>query len=1052
MGSTTVELLFHPQRFAVRMTIISGMFENRSTCDNFYQKVVKAVELSHNKPIVCPVLIGRAADLTALHVLVDQAKRGEGQVALISGEAGIGKSRLVAEAKAYAANQGFLLLQGNCFQADRAFPYAPFLDLLCSCFSGSSPQTRHHDLAPFAQELSQFLPDVTPLIPESTPLLVPSAADPQQEKRRLFVLLLHFFTQQTTHQPLLFIVEDLHWSDDTSLELLLYLARGCRHLPILFVLTYRSDEVSPELRHCLAEFDREHLAQDFSLKRLARADVDAMLQAIFAMHQAAHTGLVESMYLLTEGNPFFVEEVLKSLIATGEIASKDGVWERTLLFGTHTRSPSIPRSVQDVVYQRTKQLSTPARQVLTLAAVAGRRFDLTILRQVMHADESHMLVLMKELVAAQFVTEEAADQFSFRHALTRQAVYSELLAGERRTLHRTIAETIEQRAFPSSILDAQLVDLAYHFYEGGIWSKAFEYGQRAGERALILYAPRAAIEHFTRALGALKHLASTPPATLLRARGQAYETIGAFEQARSDYEHALSIAQQNQDGIMEWQCLLDIGFLWAGRDYAQAGHWFRRSLDRAQVLADPKLHARSLNRIGNWLVNTGRAADSLQTHQEALAMFEALQDSQGMAETIDLLGMANGIYGDMVNAVEQYERAIALLRALSDHQGLISSLTTRAAYACPGWAETTYSVCEQPEHCSRDITEALNLARQVESLVSQAYVEWIAGGVFASFGELGRGLAHAQESLRIATEIKHAQWLSATYFTLGRVYHLLLEANLAVQALETGLRLASDTGSAWWIGNITAYLARAYVLQGALPRAEAALKVVMPREQPPANAPERRMSWAWGELALASNEPEIALGIADRLLASAPGAARAQPIPWLLKLKGEALGALSRREEAIQALEEATQGALARQERPLLWQLHRVLGRQYQYLKQEDLAQRNFTSARQEIASLARTIDDVYLREHFLHAALATLPREKAVAASRVAKEAFGGLTEREREVAAFIAQGKSNREIADELVVSYRTVETHVGTILSKLAFSSRAQIAIWAVEIGLV
>ena len=284
------------------------------------------------------------------------------------------------------------------------------------------------------------------------------------------------------------------------------------------------------------------------------------------------------------------------------------------------------------------------------------------------------------------------------------------------------------------------------------------------------------------------------------------------------------------------------------------------------------------------------------------------------------------------------------------------------------------------------------------------------------------------------------------------MYHLLLEANLAVQALETGLRLASDTGSAWWAGNITAYLARAYLLQGALPRAEAALKAVMPREQPPAISPERRMSWAWGELALASDEPEMALSIADRLLASAPGAARAQPIPWLLKLKGEALGALSRREEAIQALEEATQGALARQERPLLWQLHRVLGRQHQYLKQEYLAQRNFTSARQGIASLARTIDDVYLREQFLHAALATLPKEKLVTASRVAKEAFGGLTEREREVVALIAQGKSNREIADELVVSYRTVETHVGTILSKLAFSSRAQIAVWAVEVGLV
>ena len=350
--------------------------------------------------------------------------------------------------------------------------------------------------------------------------------------------MLHFFTQLATHQPLLFIVEDLHWSDDTSLELLVYLARGCRHLPILFVLTYRNDEVSPELRHTLAEFDREHLAQDFSLQRFGRADVDAMLQAIFAMHQAVQTGLGESIYQLTEGNPFFIEEVLKSLLATGEIVNSEGSWERTLLFGAHTRHLSIPRSVQDAVYQRTKQLSDSARQALTLAAVAGRRFDLTILQQVMHTDAPHMLVLMKELVAAQLVMEESADQFSFRHALTRQAVYAELLTGERRSLHRAIAETIEQCAFPSSVLDAQLVDLAYHFSEGEVWSKAVEYGQRAGERALILYAPRAAIEYLTRTLGALKHLTRTPPATVLRARGQAYETIGAFEQARSDYEQS----------------------------------------------------------------------------------------------------------------------------------------------------------------------------------------------------------------------------------------------------------------------------------------------------------------------------------------------------------------------------------------------------------------------------------------------------------------------------------------------------------------------------------
>ena len=117
------------------------------------------------------------------------------------------------------------------------FPYAPFLDVLRSSFSGSSSLPRHHDLLPFAQELSQFLPDVTSLIPESPSLILSPSLDPQQEQRRLFALLLHFFTELATRQPLLCILEDLHWSDETSLELLVYLARSCTHLPILFVLT-----------------------------------------------------------------------------------------------------------------------------------------------------------------------------------------------------------------------------------------------------------------------------------------------------------------------------------------------------------------------------------------------------------------------------------------------------------------------------------------------------------------------------------------------------------------------------------------------------------------------------------------------------------------------------------------------------------------------------------------------------------------------------------------------------------------------------------------------
>src|SRR6266487_594432 len=188
-----------------------------------------------NKQVVCPVLIGRAADLAALHLLIDQTKSGEGQVALVSGEAGIGKSRLVSEAKTYAITQGFLLIQGNCFPTDLSYPYAPLLDLLRSLFSNPDMATISAELKPFARDLFQLLPEVVFLVPDlsATSALIP--VEPEQEKRRIFAALAQFFTTLAAKQPVLLIVEDLHWSDDTSLEFLHYLARHCAAHPLLLV-------------------------------------------------------------------------------------------------------------------------------------------------------------------------------------------------------------------------------------------------------------------------------------------------------------------------------------------------------------------------------------------------------------------------------------------------------------------------------------------------------------------------------------------------------------------------------------------------------------------------------------------------------------------------------------------------------------------------------------------------------------------------------------------------------------------------------------------------
>jgi DNA-binding NarL/FixJ family response regulator len=220
--------------------------------------------------------------------------------------------------------------------------------------------------------------------------------------------------------------------------------------------------------------------------------------------------------------------------------------------------------------------------------------------------------------------------------------------------------------------------------------------------------------------------------------------------------------------------------------------------------------------------------------------------------------------------------------------------------------------------------------------------------------------------------------------------------------------------------------------------------------QQPGDFFERQVSRVWGELALAQGEAARALAIAEHLLVSAPGDMQ-QPIPHLLALKGEALLALKRLEEATGVLENAKLGAQQRQAPSILWRIQRLLGKGYHLLKQEDQAQREWSEARNIIAKLGATIDEAALREHFLQAALASLPQGKPHSQEAVISSTYGGLSAREREVAALVAQGRSNLPIATALVVSERTAEAHVSNILGKLGFTTRAQIAAWAVEKGL-
>jgi tetratricopeptide (TPR) repeat protein len=748
-------------------------------------------------------------------------------------------------------------------------------------------------------------------------------------------------------------VEDLHWCDDISLEFLHYLARRCSAHPLLILLTYRSDEVLPSLRHFLAQLDRERLVQEIPLAPFTSKEVDAMLRAIFALPRSARLDLPDLIYPLTEGNPFFVEELLKSLIVAGDIFYTNGHWDRKPLGELH-----IPRSVQDAVQERTDRLSSPTRQILTLAAVAGRRFDFILLQKLTHHDEQYLLQAIKELIAAQLVIEESAEQFAFRHALTRQAIYADMLARERKALHRSIAETMEH--LYASSLDTYLADLAYHFYEAGAWGKALAYGQRAGERAYRFYAPHAAIEQVTRALDAAQRGSIPPFASLYRLRGQAYQMFGDFERARQDYETTLQMARGAGDLNGEWQALLDLSSLWAERDYTQTGVYCQQALELARRMDDPITLAHTLNRLGNWHVNIEQPHEALRYHREALTLFEQVRDPDGIAGTYDMLGMTHALEGDLLQASSCYQQAIALFRELDDRQGLISSQSTLmlmgGIYETPTMVPAPISLAE----CLHIGQQALTLAREIGQRPAEIYALCSLGQYLGPRGEYARALKLAQEGLTLAEQIEHHEWMTYGHWEQGALYLDLLALPEALTSLEHALALAQEVGSWIWIRIVSGFLARTLILQQDLALTDSILTAALEADGPMQTIGQRLVWAARVELALARGDPDLALGITDRLITSAANLSEERVIPHLWKLRGEALAGLGQMPEAETALRAAQEAAHAQGLRPLLWRICVSLGRLYQNQERQEIAEQVFSSARSTIEELTANVPDDY--------------------------------------------------------------------------------------------
>ncbi|HIC95677.1 TPA: hypothetical protein EYP12_03490, partial [Candidatus Bipolaricaulota bacterium] len=384
--------------------------------------------------------------------------------AVIDGEAGAGKTRLVQELASYVTGRGGLALIGSCHATSEGLPYQPLIEALRNYLSQASVER-------LRQLPSLWLAEVAKLIPELGELLDISPnppLSPDQEKNRLFTGLTEFIGSISQDKPMLLFLDDLHWVDRATLRYLSYLAHYIPQERILVVGTYRTEEVDEghSLAELIGQLYPKGLMARLTLKGLAKEEVANLLKGMLGL-KAKEEEFSQRIFKETEGNPFFVVELVKSLIEGGVLYPEGEGWH---ILSGEIIADYVPATVREVIRARLRRVSQRGRELLSLAAVAGREFDLEVLSAA-DGYEEELLEIMDELLQAHLVLER--DQgYEFGHELIRQVVYEGLSSAKRRNLHLRIGRAME--SVYAQQIDEVAGELAQHFYQAERWQKALD--------------------------------------------------------------------------------------------------------------------------------------------------------------------------------------------------------------------------------------------------------------------------------------------------------------------------------------------------------------------------------------------------------------------------------------------------------------------------------------------------------------------------------------------------------------------------------------------------
>jgi class 3 adenylate cyclase/tetratricopeptide (TPR) repeat protein len=600
------------------------------------------------------VFVGRQQEMGEMKAALEDALSGRGRLVMLVGEPGIGKTRTAQELATYAGLRGAQVLWGRCYEEQGMPPYWPWVQAIRSYVRDRDPEQLRTEMGAGAADIAGVVSDVRERLPD----LPTPPEEAEQARFRLFDSITNFLKRAGQTQPLVLMLDDLHWADKPSLLLLEFLARELSGARLLIVGTYRDMELSRQypLAESLGGLNRERLFQRVLLRGLSQEDVGRFIEITSGI--APPTGLVDAVHTQTEGNPLFVTELVRLLVQEGEVTA-----DRTVTRESWT--VRIPEGVREVIGRRLNRLSQRCNETLTMASVIGREFELRQLSPLIQdMSEDRLLEVLEESLNSRVIEElpQAVGRYQFTHALIQETLLEELSTTRRVRLHARIAQVLEQLYGDDA--ESHAAELAHHFAEAESVlgaEKLVSYSSAAGERAIAVYAWEEAEVHFQRALDAKKvELSGLEPAAdresaeLLFGLGRAQvgvfplyrvrEAIATLSRAFNyyadvkDVERALAVVgypiiaigvgrrteRTNMleramtliapDTIEEGRLLSEYGFAlgFQAADYDRAQEAFNRALAIARREGDAALEMRTLCHAARIDVQQSRTQEAME--------------------------------------------------------------------------------------------------------------------------------------------------------------------------------------------------------------------------------------------------------------------------------------------------------------------------------------------------------------------------------------------------------------------------------------------------------